>query len=83
MGSRSGQSLGPGLPARYAYGVPREIEPTRSKPPILRRVGAGLVLVIAGFIAIHLLLGLVMTVVYVALAIAVVVAIVWAVGTLF
>lgn len=78
-----GQADGPGLLARYALGVAREIEPTRAKPPMLRRVGAGLVLVIAGVIAIHLLLGLIMTVVYVALAIAVVVAIVWAVGTIF
>jgi len=50
---------------------------------IVRKVAAGAVLIIAGVIAIHLLLGLVMTFVYVALAIALIVAVVWAVNALF
>jgi hypothetical protein len=62
--------------------MPGEIERTRSKPPIMRRAGAGVVLIVAGVIAIHLLLGLIMTVVYVALAVAVVAAVVWAVATI-
>jgi hypothetical protein len=59
-----------------------EIEPRRSHT-IVRKVAAGAVLIIAGVIAIHLLLGLVMTFVYVALAIALIVAVVWAVNALF
>jgi hypothetical protein len=59
-----------------------EIERRRSHT-IVRKVAAGAVLIIAGVIAIHLLLGLVMTFVYVALAIALIVAVVWAVNALF
>jgi hypothetical protein len=61
--------------------VSQELEHRRSHQ-IVRKVAAGAVLVIAGVIAIHLLWGLVMTVVYVALAVALIVAIVWAVNAL-
>jgi hypothetical protein len=61
--------------------VSQELEQRRSHH-IVRKVAAGGVLIIAGVVAIHVLWGLVMTVVYVALAIALIVAIVWAVNQL-
>ncbi len=73
----------PGPAARYASFMQGEIERSRSKPPILRRAGAGVVLVVAAVIVIHLLLGLIMSVVYIALAVAVVAAVIWAAATLF
>jgi uncharacterized membrane protein len=61
----------------------RQIERARSKPPILRRVTAGLVLVVIAVLAVHLALGLIMTVFWIALIVAVVAAAVWAARTLF
>lgn len=59
-----------------------QIEPSRSRPPILRRVGAGLVLVVAAALAIHLVIGLVMTVFWIVVVVAAVVAVVWALKTI-
>lgn len=70
-------------PSRYAYLMPAEIERSRSKPPIVKRAAAGLVLVVAAVIAVHLLLGVIMAVVYVALIVAVIAAVVWAAATIF
>jgi hypothetical protein len=60
-----------------------EIERKQSSGhPIVRKVAAGAVLVVAGVVVIHVFLGLIMTIVYVALAIAVIVAVVWAINQL-
>lgn len=59
-----------------------ELEARPARPPILRRVFAGLVLVIAAALAIKLAVGLVMAVFWTVLVVAVVVAILWALKTL-
>jgi hypothetical protein len=59
-----------------------EIEPHRSRPPILRRVGAGLVLIAAAALVIHLAIGLVMAVFWVFVVLAAIVAVLWALNTL-
>lgn len=61
----------------------RQIERTRSKPPILRRMTAGLVLIVVAALAVHLALGLIMTVFWIALIVAIVAAVIWAARTLF
>jgi hypothetical protein len=58
------------------------IEPSRSRPPILRRVGAGLVLIIAAALAVKLIIGFVMAVFVTIVVVAVVIAILWAIKTL-
>ncbi len=59
----------------------RDIEPMRSRPPILRRAVAGLVLVAAAALAIHLVIGLVMTVFWIVAIVAVIAAVLWALNT--
>ncbi|HWE14271.1 MAG TPA: hypothetical protein VG365_12195 [Solirubrobacteraceae bacterium] len=59
-----------------------QLEPHRSRPPILRRAGAGLVLIIAAALAVKLAIGFVMAIFWTVVAIAVVVAILWAIKTL-
>ncbi|MGI8430613.1 MAG: hypothetical protein ACR2OB_15215 [Solirubrobacteraceae bacterium] len=59
----------------------RRLEARRSRPPVARRVVAGLVLVAAAALAIHVVIGLVMTIFWVALALAAAVAVLWAVRT--
>ena len=59
-----------------------ELEQRRTGHSLMRKGAAGVVLIVAAVIAIHLLIGLVMTVVYVALAIAVIVAVVWALNAI-
>jgi hypothetical protein len=61
----------------------RQIEPTRSRPPVLKRAAAGLVLIAIAALAIHLVIGLLMTVVWIIAIVAVVVAAAWALNTLF
>ena len=51
----------------------KQIERTRSKPPILRRAVYGLALVVVAVLAIHLALGLIMTVFWTVLIAAVVI----------
>lgn len=59
-----------------------DIEASRSRPPVLRRAAAGLVLIAVAALAIHVVIGLVVTVFWIALAVAAVVAILWALNTL-
>jgi hypothetical protein len=59
-----------------------DIEATRSKPPILKRAVAGLVIVAIAALAIHVVIGLVVTVFWIALAVTAVVAVLWALNTL-
>jgi hypothetical protein len=60
-----------------------QIEQSRSKPPILKRAAAVLVLVAVAALAIHLAIGLIVTVFWIAAIVAVIAAVVWAAGTLF
>ena len=59
-----------------------QVEPSRSRPPVLRRVAAGLVLIVAAALAIHFIIGLIMTVFWIVAIAAVVVAVVWALRTI-
>ncbi|MGA2011227.1 MAG: hypothetical protein ABSH51_11980 [Solirubrobacteraceae bacterium] len=56
----------------------RELEAPRTRTPIVRRAAAGLVLVVAAALAIHLVIGLIMTVFWVVVVVAAVGAVVWA-----
>jgi hypothetical protein len=60
-----------------------ELEATRSRPPILKRAAAGLVLIAVAALAIHFVVGLVVAVFWVAVVVAAIVAVLWAVKTLF
>jgi hypothetical protein len=59
-----------------------DIEGSRSKPPVLKRAVAGLVVVVIAALAIHVVIGLVVTVFWIALAVTAVVAVLWALNTL-
>jgi uncharacterized membrane protein YccC len=61
----------------------RQIEQSRSRPPILRRAVAALVLVAIGVLVFHFVVSLVITVFWVVAVIAVIVAVLWAVKELF
>lgn len=60
-----------------------QIEPSRSKPPILKRAAAGLVLVAIAALVVHLVFSLVVAVFWIVAVIAVVVAAIWALNTIF
>lgn len=68
--------------ARYAIGMRSEVEGHRARPPVVRRVAAGLILVVVAALAIHVVIGVVMTVFWIALAVAAVVAVLWALNTI-
>jgi hypothetical protein len=58
-----------------------DLEQTRSRPPVLRRAVAGLVLVAAAALAIHFVIGLIVTVFWIAVVLAVAVGVLWALKT--
>jgi hypothetical protein len=60
-----------------------EFENRPARPSILKRVLAGLVLVLAVVVAFKLLIGMVMAVFWLIVTVAVVVAILWALKTIF
>jgi hypothetical protein len=60
----------------------RDIEQSRSRPPILRKAVAGLVLIAVAALAIHVVIGLVVAVFWVAVVVAAVVAVLWALKTI-
>jgi hypothetical protein len=60
----------------------RQLEPTRSRPPVLRKAVAGLVLIAIAALVIHLVIGLVVAVFWVVVVIAVIVAVLWALKTI-
>jgi len=60
-----------------------KLEPTRSKPPLLRRAAASLVLIAIAVLVIHLAIGLVMAVFWIVVVVAAIVAALWAFNTLF
>jgi len=59
-----------------------QVEPTRSRPPVLKRAAAGLVLIVVAALAIHFIIGLVMAVFWIVVVVAAVVAVLWALKTL-
>jgi len=68
--------------SRYAVAMHSELEASRARPPILKRVFAAAVLVVAIALALKVAIGLVMAVFWTVVAIAVVIAILWALKTL-
>jgi uncharacterized membrane protein YccC len=61
----------------------RQIESSRSRPPVLRRAVAALVLVAIGVLVFHFVVSLVITVFWIVAVIAVIAAVLWAVKELF
>ncbi len=59
-----------------------QVEPSRSRHPVVKRVGAGLVLIVVAALAIHFVIGLIMTVFWLIVAVAAVVAVIWALKTI-
>lgn len=59
-----------------------QVERSRSRPPILKRAAAGLILIAAAALAIHFVIGLIMTVFWIAVVVAAIVAVLWALKTL-
>lgn len=60
-----------------------QIEPSRSRPPIMRRAVAALVLVAVAVLVFHIIAGLIVTVFWIVAVIAVIAAVVWAARELF
>jgi len=59
-----------------------ELEASPSRPPLLRRAFAGVILIAAAALALKIVIGLVMTIFWIAVGLAVVVAVLWALKTL-
>jgi hypothetical protein len=57
----------------------QDLEATRSRPPIVRRAVAGLILIAVAALAVHFVIGLIMAVFWIVVAIAAVAAVIWAV----
>ncbi|MDE3129658.1 MAG: hypothetical protein KGL16_00760 [Acidobacteriota bacterium] len=60
----------------------RQIEPSRARPPIVRRAAAVLVLVVAAYLVFHFVVGLVITILTIVAVIAVIAAVLWAINQL-
>jgi Flp pilus assembly protein TadB len=63
-------------------GMRGDLEPQRARPPVLRRVGAGLILVAAAALVIHFVVGIVVTIFWIAVVLAAIVAVLWALKTI-
>jgi uncharacterized membrane protein YgaE (UPF0421/DUF939 family) len=59
-----------------------EFEGERTRPPILKRVFAALVLIVAAVIALKLIIGFVMAIFWLVVVVAVAIAVLWALKTL-
>jgi len=59
-----------------------QIEHRPERTPILRKAGAGLVLIIAGALVVKFIIGFVMAIFWTVVAVALVIAILWAIKTL-
>jgi hypothetical protein len=59
-----------------------ELDTQPARTPIVRRAAAGLVLVAAVALAIHFVIGLIMTIFWVVVAVAAVLAVIWALKTI-
>ena len=73
---------GPRVVGARIFPMNSDLEPTRSRPPILRKAVAALALVAAAALVIHLIVGLVVAVFWIAVVVAAVVGVVWALKTL-
>lgn len=61
----------------------RQIESSRSKPPMMRRAVAALVLVAVGVLVFHFIFSLLIAVFWIVAVIAVIAAVLWAVNEIF
>ncbi|MGA2927678.1 MAG: hypothetical protein ABSG43_17110 [Solirubrobacteraceae bacterium] len=59
-----------------------EIERSPARTPIVRKAGAGLVLIVVAALAVHFVIGLIMTVFWIVVAVAAIAAIIWALNTI-
>jgi hypothetical protein len=59
-----------------------DVEASRSRPPVLKRMTAGLVLVAAVALVVWIAIGVIKTIFFIAAALAVVVAVLWALKTI-
>jgi hypothetical protein len=59
-----------------------ELEAKPHRTPIVKRAAAGLVLIAGVALAIHFIIGLIMTIFWVVVAVAAVVAVLWAIKTI-
>jgi hypothetical protein len=59
-----------------------DLEAPPSRTPIVKRAAAGLVLVAVAALAIHFVIGLIMTIFWIVVAVAAVVAVLWALKTI-
>jgi hypothetical protein len=59
-----------------------DIEAQPARTPIVKRAAAGLVLVAVAALAIHFVIGLIMTIFWVVVAVAAVLAVIWALKTI-
>jgi hypothetical protein len=63
--------------------VARQIESSRSRPPILRKAVAALVILAVGVLIFHIVAGLVVAVFWIVAVIAIIAAVIWAANELF
>jgi hypothetical protein len=68
--------------ARYASAMQKELEPTRARPPVVRKAAAGLILVVAAALVVWGLIGVIKAIFWTVVVIAVVVAVLWALKTI-
>ena len=59
-----------------------EIEASRSRPPILKKAFAGVVLIAAAVLALKIIVGFIMGIFWVVVGIAVLIAVLWAIKTI-
>jgi hypothetical protein len=59
-----------------------DIEAQPARTPIVKRAAAGLVLVAVAALAIHFVIGLIMTIFWIVVAVAAVLAVIWALKTI-
>ena len=59
-----------------------QVEPSRSRPPVVRKAAAGLVLIVVAALAVKIVIGFVMAIFWTVVVIAAVLAVLWAVKTL-
>ena len=59
-----------------------DIEAQPARTPIVRRAAAGLILVAVAALAVHFVIGLIMTIFWIVVAVAAVLAVIWALKTI-
>lgn len=68
--------------ARYAIAMDSQLEATRSRPPVVKRAVAGIVLIVVAALAIKLVIGFVMAIFWTVVVVAAVIAVLWALKTI-